>query len=125
MLRNTLILPVDEALADQLLQRAIEDLDVVLMIILGNSERIMQLVTWADQLANKTATAAGNNLRRVVWIRQPETVAAKLAHIFGEQPLPTVAVLNFHDEVRERLVDDGQNLSPITLERAFLRGFQV
>lgn len=125
MLRNTLILPVDEALANQLLDRAIEDLDVVLMFILGNSERIMQLVTWADQLANKTATAAGTNLRRVVWIRQPETVAAKLASIFGEQPLPTVAVLNFHDEVRERLVDDGQNITPITLERAFLRGFQV
>ncbi|HEY0159539.1 MAG TPA: hypothetical protein VGF28_19790 [Thermoanaerobaculia bacterium] len=125
MLRNTLILPLDEALAAQLLQSAVEDLDVVLMLILGESERVMQLVEWADQLANKTSTASGNNLRRVVWIRQPDTIAARLAGILGDQPLPTVAVLNFHDEVRERLVDDGQNITPITLERAFLRGFQV
>jgi hypothetical protein len=125
MLRNTLILPDDGAVARRLFAAAVTDLDVVLMLIIGADERTEQLVNWADQLANKTLSVDGTNLRRVVWIRDPGPVGETLAAIFGDDPLPTVAVLNFHDEVRERLADDGQNIGPITLERAFLRGFQV
>lgn len=124
MLRNTLILPLGDAdLAARLFNDALEDLDVVLMIIIGEGDRIEQLVGWADQLANKTM-ALSANVRRVVWIRDPQVVAAPLAALLGSDPLPTVAVLNFHDQVKERLADDGQ-IGPLMLERSFLRGFEL
>jgi hypothetical protein len=125
MLRNTLILPEDKNLAIKLLDDAIADLGVVLMLVIGNTERITQLVTWADQLCDKTATAQGNNVRRVIWIRDPSTLGSRLRKLLGTTATPTVAVLNFHDEVKERLVDDSKSITPVTLELAFLKGFQV
>jgi hypothetical protein len=125
MLRNTLILPsTDAELASRLLNDAVEALDVVLMLILGDGPRIEQLVAWADQLANRTAVG-DSNVRRVVWIRDPQTVADQLAALLGSDPLPTVAVMNFHDDIKDRLVDDGQSIGPLMLERAFLRGFEL
>jgi hypothetical protein len=125
MLRNTLILPsTDAGLAARLFQEAIEDLDVVLMLIVGEGPRIEQLVAWADQLANKTM-AMSVNVRRVVWIRDPHAIAEQLSALLGSDPLPTITVLNFHDQVKDRLVDDGQNLVPLMLERSFLRGFEL
>jgi hypothetical protein len=133
MLRNTLILPVESPeLAGRLLRDAVADLDVVLMLVFGTGASVEQVVTWADQLANKTQLPGGGNLRRVVWLRNGDALAGLdgLRPLFadlkqeGEGQLPLAAVLDFHDQVKGAIVA-GQPTDPIKLELLFLKGHQV
>ncbi len=124
MLSNTLILPESDArLAVRLLADAIDDLDVVLMLIFGRDERAERIVHWADQLANKTKIGDTHNLRHVIWVRRDDSVllGEKLAEIVGPGDLPSVAVLDFHDKLRHRIEPDAP-VDPLTLELAFLEG---
>ena len=74
MLENTLILPeTDARFAAELLAEAVEDLDVVLMLVFGKDETAKQIVRWADLLCSKTSVGPGTNLRKVVWIRDAGT----------------------------------------------------
>jgi hypothetical protein len=129
MLRHTLILPESDAkLAGEMLRDALDDLDVVLMLVIGKGTdaaevaRIEQIVDWADRLCNKTQIDATTNLRRVVWVRKPEVAPVKkiLDPLLGAAP-PLIAVLNFHDEVRGKLTL-GQKISPLTMEVEFAKG---
>lgn len=121
MLKNTLILPTDDdAQAATLLQNAIADLDVILMLVFGAGAAIDQIVAWADQLCNKTNTG-GVMLRRVVWIKAAGGgVTQVLTPIVGAN-LPMVAVLGFHDDLKMSLAP-GAAVDPIILEQAFLQG---
>lgn len=122
MLSNTLILPESDArLAKQLLRDAIDNLDVVLMLVIGKDGHAPQIVEWADKLARKTRTPDGN-LRRVVWIRDLSATSMKktVREIVGD-PLPRVAVLNFFDSLKATL-HDSDRIEPIELELAFLKG---
>lgn len=119
---NTLVLPSDDdQLAGQLLSDAINNLEVILMLILGGTER-KQLVDWADQLCNKAKAPDGSNSRHVVWILNPDlpSVRAILDPIFGGAS-PVVAVLNFYDVMKE-CITDAADLDPIALEKAFVKG---
>lgn len=124
MLDDTLILPEsDGRLAARLFRDAVEALDIVLMLVFGKDDRATQIVTWADRLCKKTQTADGN-LRMVVWFRDTSTqaVMAELARVLDSiDPLPRVAVLNFFDVEKARLIDDDA-IDPIQLELAFLKG---
>jgi hypothetical protein len=125
MLKNTLILPtVNPELAARLLRQAIDDLDVILMLVFGVGADVEQIVAWADQLCNKSNFGMGN-FRRVVWIPElGQPVREILAPIFSAasvEALPLVAVLNFHDVLKATL--SGQDtIGPIVLEKAFLQG---
>ena len=130
MLRNTLILPADNPnLAAKLLRDAIADLDVTLMLVFGVAEPAGEVVQVADQLANKTPTAGGGNLRRVVWVHDPAALEATnefkglFARIRQETggPLPLVAVLNFHDQVRG-VIRPGERTNPTALELLYVQG---
>jgi hypothetical protein len=125
MLKNTLILPTDDPdLAARLLRQAIDDLDVILMLVFGTGADVEQIVAWADQLCNKSNFGIGN-FRRVVWIPDlGQPVRDVLAPIFtaaGVGALPRVAVLNFHDVLKATLTDQDP-IGPIVLEKAFLQG---
>ncbi len=126
MLKNTLILPeTDARLAADLLEDAVATLDVVLMLVLGKTDREAEIVKAADQLCNKTQTADGN-LRQVIWIRRLDTVSMRdaLGALLGPGGLPNVAVLNFHDEVKAR-ISSTDDVRPLNLELAFVKGHQV
>lgn len=124
MLKHTLILPdkaADGALAAKLLQSAIDALDVVLMLVYGSDATSSRIVDWADQLCNKTQID-DTNLRRVVWIRNPDAkeVQAILADVVTAKS-PRVVVLDFHDQAKATL-RDSDDIDPIALEKAFLKG---
>ncbi len=126
MLKNTLILPDGDAkLAGRMLQDAIDDLDVVLMLIFGTADPAEKVVKWADKLCDKGRFAEDKSLRRAVWIRKPgvKPVTDVLKKILPDAP-PFVAVLNFHDEVKATLNREDK-ITPILLEKAFLKGFQT
>ncbi len=123
MLRNTLILPDKDArLAARMLKDAIDALDVILMLVFGKGAQAEQIVEWADRLCEKTRTAGGSTVRRVVWIRNPESESIRkvLSTVFDSGP-PLVAVLNFHDKLKGTM-NAGDTIRPLTLERLFLRG---
>jgi hypothetical protein len=125
MLKNTLILPTDDPeLAARLLQQAIDDLDVILMLVFGMGADVEQIVAWADQLCNKSNFGIGN-FRRVVWIPDlSQPVRDVLAPIFvaaGVETEPLVAVLNFHDVLKASLTPQDA-IGPIVLEKVFLQG---
>jgi hypothetical protein len=121
MLRNTLILPSDDAIAGKLLSDAITDLNVILMLVLG-ANGTDQIVGWADQLCEKTRLSDGTNARHVVWVQNPDmqSVHNILAPILGEAT-PIVAVLNFYDKLMASL-NDISEIDPIALELAFVDG---
>ena len=122
MLKNTLILPDNnDALAGKLLTDAIANLNVILMLVLGDSD-LQQIVDWADQLCEKTKLSNGANVRHVVWVQNPQLPSVKiiLSPILGAT-LPVVAVLNFYDKLMATL-DDPSEIDPIELEEAFLKG---
>jgi hypothetical protein len=121
MLKNTLILPTDDdAQAAKLLRDAINDLDVILMLVFGTGATIDQIVTWADQLCNKT-NVGGVMVRRVVWVKAAgAAVGQVLTPIVGGAP-PMVAVLGFHDDVKATIATGGA-VDPVILEQAFLQG---
>jgi hypothetical protein len=126
MLKHTLILPEsDTRLAVELLDNAVNALDIVLMLVLGKSDREREIVHTADKLCDKTQAAEGNS-RKVVWIRRLDTVSMEdaLTQLLGPAPFPEVAVLNFHDEVKKKLTTN-DSVTPLQLERAFLKGHQV
>ena len=125
MLKNTLILPEDGALAGKYLSDAIADLDVILMMILGKDDKLTQIVEWADQLCNKTRVSDTFNARKVVWIRNPEQaeVGAILKPILGDKKA-VVAVLNFHDKLTGTL-NDIDKINPLKLELEFAKGHKV
>lgn len=126
MLKNTLILPVDkDELAAQLLEGAIADLNVVLMLIFGEGDAVQQAVQWADKLCDKFAVPGSPSLRRVVWVRRKESplVWRILEPILGPKP-PMIAVLNFHDKLSAKF-DGNAPVTPLKLEIAFLKGHKV
>ncbi len=122
-MRNTLILPTDDSqLAASLLQGAINDLNVVLMLVIGREDPAHQAVVWADQLADKTRIGTGFNSRHVVWIRKPSVKAvSQILDGILQRERPLVAVLNFHDDLATTLTAS-QPIDPIALEQAFLIG---
>lgn len=122
MLSRTLILPEnDSRLSHRMLREAIDDLEVVLMLVIGKDDRAKQIVEWADKLAKKTATPDGN-LRSVVWIRELSSATMKNAVTdLAGTPLPRVVVLNFFDKVAKTLMDKDV-IDPLELELAFLEG---
>ena len=127
MLRHTLVLPESDArLAAKMLQQAIEALDVVLLLIFGKDDDAERAVQWADQLAARTQVEGGQNLRRVVWLRDTGSVAQQqvLGSVQLAEPLPRMAILNFHDRVRGR-IEKGQNFDPLKIELLFLSGQQT
>lgn len=133
MLRNTLILPADDVrLAAHLLRAAIADLDVVLMLIFGTGPAVLQIVEFADQLANKTRMDVGGNLRRVVWITDADALegTGEFRQLFADirakasGALPVAAVLNFHDKVMA-VIATNQLADPIKLELLFLEGHKL
>lgn len=121
MLKFTLVLPTDDdRQAVKLLQDAINDLEVILMIVISPDT---QWVEWADQLAAKGQVNSDGSFRRVVWIREPgQLVLECLAKCLeGKNPPETgVMVLNFHDSVCAVL--QPSEIRPLTLEEAFLKG---
>jgi len=121
MLRNTLILPPDDATAGKLLSEAISDLNVILMLVLGVNGTD-QVVGWADQLCEKTKLSDGTNARHVVWVQNPDlpSVRTIISPILGSTT-PIVAVLNFYDKLMVTL-DDISEIDPIALELAFVEG---
>jgi hypothetical protein len=121
VLRNTLILPPDDATAAKLLSEAISDLNVILMLVLGVNGTD-QVVGWADQLCEKTKLSDGTNARHVVWVQNPDlpSVRTILSPILGST-IPIVAVLNFYDKLMATL-DDISEIDPIALELAFVDG---
>jgi hypothetical protein len=120
MLKNTLILPDDDALAAQQLTDAINGPDVILMIVFGAGADIEQIVTSADQLCDK-ANAGGVMIRRVVCVKAlTPRVMQILTPIVGATT-PMVAVLGFHDDLKE-VIPPGASVDPIILEQAFLKG---
>jgi hypothetical protein len=124
MLKNTLIVPeTDARLAAKLIQDAIDTLDIILLFVFGKDEPATQAVQWADRLCNKTQVSETFNLRKVVWIRDPApaSVHAVIDPIFGESPLPQVAVLNFHDRLMGTIPKGGK-IDPLQLEKLFLKG---
>jgi hypothetical protein len=125
MLKNTLILPDSDArLAAGLLQDAIDTLDVILMMVFGRSPEATEVVGWADRLCDKTRLESGGTIRRVVWIRSPDSksVQSVLEGVTLDGPtLPLVAVLNFHDELRGTILVE-EEVRPVILERFFLKG---
>ena len=126
MLKNTLILPEnDGVLAAKLLQEAIDDLDVVLMLVFGKDERIQTVVEWADKLCNKTRIDETYNVRHVVWIMNPKQkeVTGILKPILGDKS-PIIAVLNFHDKLSGS-IDDSAKINPLKLAIEFAKGHKV
>ncbi len=131
MLKNTLILPEDNArLAARLLREAIDALDVVLMLVFGKDAEAEQIAGWADQLADKTRVSDTFNIRRVVWIRAARSKAVRdvlgsLRETDGDRldvdDLPRVAILDFHDRVRQTIAR-GDPVDPIKLELLYLEG---
>ena len=121
MLKNTLILPTDDdAQAANLLRDAINDLDVILMLVFGAGANVEQIVTWADQLCNKT-NVGGVMIRRVVWVKTIGTAVGQVVSPIVGGTLPAVAVLGFHDDLKSSLATGGR-IDPIELEKAFLQG---
>ena len=126
MYKNTLILTESDAkLAAEMLRKAIDDLNVVLMLVIGKDATTKQIVDWADKLADKGRITNDYNLRQVVWIRKPEVAPVReiLDAILGERT-PVVAVLNFHDQLASSL-DATDLIEPLTLEGAFLKGHKT
>lgn len=124
MLRNTLILPETDARhAARLLRDAVDDLEVVLMLVFGKDDRAKQVVGLADRLCRGMRVEQGTELRRVVWIRRTDAASIRevLNSLLEEERLPLVAVLDFFDEVRGTLPPDAEP-TPIDLERLFLQG---
>ena len=122
MLKFTLILPTDDdEQAEKLLKDAIDDLNVILMLIISGDS---QWVEWADQLAAKGAgNALRSAFRRVVWIRQagPRVAACLVKCLEGRNPPATgVMALNFHDKVCAVLQPN--EIEPLSLEEAFIKG---
>ena len=127
MLKNTLILPEGDArLAAKLAHEAINALDVILMFIFGKDAVAKQAVEWADQLCNKASVSESFNMRRVVWVRDTSSASVRevLHPVLGNPPYPLAAVLNFHDEKRGEILEGGE-VTPIKLERLFLKGHTV
>jgi len=127
MLRNTLVLPEnDPQWSAGSLRAAIDELTVILMLVFGTDSRAQQAVTWADMLAERGRLPNGQNIRHVVWVRNPgEPLLRNILDpmLSGRRDL-TAAVLNFHDELRAA-VAASDPLTPITLESAFLKGQQL
>jgi hypothetical protein len=124
MLENTLILPeTDARLAAQLFRDSVESLNHVLLLVFGKDERSRQLVEWADKLARKTRVSGTFNPRRVVWIRDDSsaTLRKELDPILGVDVTPRVAMLNFHDKL-EVVLNEGDVIDPVALEKAFAKG---
>ena len=126
MYKNTLILTESDAkLAAEMLRKAIDDLNVVLMLVIGKDAKTKQIVDWADKLADKGRITGDYNLRQVVWIRKPDVAPVReiLDAILGE-PRVVVAVLNFHDKVVATL-NESDTIDPLTLEGLFLKGHKT
>jgi hypothetical protein len=126
MLKHTLILPDTNArLSARLLREAVDALDVILMLVFGKGPEAEQIVRWADQLCAKTETASGVNVRRVVWIRDASRRAVRdiLDPLVGAGDLPSVAVLNFHDQLKGSIAP-GESVNPIKLELLFAKGHE-
>ena len=125
MLKNTLILPDSDArLAAGMLQDAIDTLDVILMMVFGRSPEATEAVGWADRLCDKTRLESGTTIRRVVWIRSPESKSVRTVLegvTLDGSTLPLVAVFNFHDELRGTILFE-EEVRPVILERFFLKG---
>ena len=128
MLSNTLILPESDAqLAGQLLRGAIDDLNVVLMLVIGKDDigtlSIEKIVEWADTLCNKAQVVATNNRRHVVWIRKPDVQPVKdvLDPILGSER-PLIVVLNFYDVVKGKLLATDK-ITPLTMDLQFAKGY--
>lgn len=124
MLRNTLILPESDArLAASMLQDAIDRLDVILMIVFGKGDEVLQIVDWADQLCEKTRIGDAATIRHVVWVRDAQSTSVRnvLAPLVDLDELPRALVLNFHDQVRGTIAQ-GETARPLHLERLFLLG---
>lgn len=122
MLRFTLILPSDDDQeARRLLQDAIDDLQVILMIVISTQNK---WVEWADQLAAKgSGPGLPKSFRRIVWVRQPGplvTECLKKCLAGKNPPNEGVLVLNFHDKVVATLKPN--EVRPLTLEEAFIKG---
>jgi len=126
MLKYTLILPdADEQLAAKLLRAAIDDLNVVLMLVFGQGEKAEQVIAWADQLCAKFENVEGQSFRRVVWNRHPEMPAVRnILDPILSGAMPFVAVLNFFNRLKAILNFD-EEIDPIALEIAFMKGHQV
>ncbi len=122
MLKNTLIVPeTDARLAARLVQEAIDTLDIVLMFVFGKDDQAKQTVEWADQLCNKTRISDTFNIRKVIWIRNaaPATLRTVLNSFLGDKPVPRVAALNFHDQLKGTIPEGGE-IDPIKLEMLFV-----
>lgn len=131
MLRNTLILPDNDArLAAELVREAIDTLDVILMFVFGKDDHAKQIVDWADQLADRTNFSESVSVRHVVWVRfadresVPATLRTELDTVFGGGEYPLVGVLNFHDQLKGSL-SNTDDVDPIALEKLFLKGMGV
>ena len=113
-LKFTLVLPDDNGkLARKLLQGAIADDGIVLLIILG-SDRFV-LVKTADRRAG-----AYPNVRRVVWVTNPDLAELQetLSDLTGNQAKVVVVALGFTDKVVRRL-KESDPLDALSLEAAF------
>jgi hypothetical protein len=80
-LRKTTILPTDDpALARRMFTHAVFDEVEILLVALGTGEEIERLVARADKLAGKP-----EDLRWVIWARQPSDLAVEIANLKGEK----------------------------------------
>lgn len=126
MLKNTLIVPeTDAVLAAQMIQDAIEALDVILMFIFGTSGEAKKAVEWSDKLCEKTRVSETRNMRKVVWVRDPEQKPIRkiLDPIIGKGKTPLVVVLNFYDKKKGEIPAGGK-INPLALEALFLKGHE-
>jgi hypothetical protein len=124
MYRNTLVLPEgDPQWSADSLRAAIENLTVILMLVFGVDTRAQQAIRWADMLAERGRLPNGQNMRHVVWVRNPgeKLLQPILTPILSNQSDVSVVVLNFHDQPRA-YIKVSDPLTPIALEAAFLDG---
>ena len=112
-LKRTLILPEsDGVLAAQLFQKAVDDLDVVLFVVLGKPlPGFVQVVDWR---------ARALPTRQVVWVLNPglEELAPVIAKIRDGNDKVVAAVYSKTDRIVVRLTTE-DDLDPLSIETAF------
>ena len=91
MLRNTLILPESDArLAAKMLQEAIDRLDVILMMVFGKGDDVLQIVEWADQLPEACVQQHGSSTLRDTIIPEVPNDVRLEARRFAEESVARI-----------------------------------
>ena len=109
-----IVLPKDQVIARELLERALADKLSVTILVFGDDQ---------DQIANMAEVRAGANprIRQVVWVRDPSLLTDEEFLAFRRQDeMTVVCALDLDDKPADYVLKSEAN-SYIRLEQAFLR----